>query len=166
MVQIETKEAVAQAEAILSVEGVDGCMIGPGDMALSYDWNLKSEGDKKKHRDAILHVKSVAESCGKLPGIATGVQGAQEYLKDGFLFVLCMSDGYHLKSGATEIYNSLSNLARRVAQRVLSSGTPITLEPMPANERRIVHVTLAEHSGVTTESIGIGEERQVVIQPS
>ena len=111
MVQIETKEAVAQAEAILSVEGVDGCMIGPGDMALSYDWNLKSEGDKKKHRDAILHVKSVAESCGKLPGIATGVQGAQEYLKDGFLFVLCMSDGYHLKSGATEIYNSLSNFS-------------------------------------------------------
>ena len=63
-------------------------------------------------------------------------------------------------------YNSLNNLARRVAQRVLSTGSPITLEPMPANERRIVHVTLAEHSGVTTESIGIGEERQVVIQPS
>lgn len=63
-------------------------------------------------------------------------------------------------------YNSLSNLARRVAQRVLSSGKSITLEPMPANERRIVHVTLAEHSGVTTESIGIGEERQVMIQPS
>ena len=63
-------------------------------------------------------------------------------------------------------YNSLNNLARRVAQRVLSTGSPITLEPMPANERRIVHVTLAEHSGVTTESIGIGEERQGVIQPS
>ena len=57
MVQIETKEAVEQAEAILSVEGVDGCMIGPGDLALTSNWNLKDEDDKKKHRDAILHVK-------------------------------------------------------------------------------------------------------------
>jgi 4-hydroxy-2-oxoheptanedioate aldolase len=108
MVQIETKEAVEQAEAILSVEGVDGCMIGPGDLALTSNWNLQSEDDKKKHRDAILHVKSVAESCGKLPGIATGVEGAEEYLKDGFLFVLCMSDGWLLSSESPEIYESLS----------------------------------------------------------
>ena len=108
MVQIETKEAVGQAEAILSVEGVDGCMIGPGDLALTNGWDLKSEADKKKHREAIMHVKSVTESCGKLPGIATGVEGAQEYLPDGFLFVLCMSDGYLLSSEGKEICDSLN----------------------------------------------------------
>lgn len=62
-------------------------------------------------------------------------------------------------------YDSLANLARRVAQRVASSGRSITLEPMPPNERRAVHMALAEHPGVTTESTGMGDGRQVVVQP-
>ena len=58
---------------------------------------------------------------------------------------------------------ALSNMARRVAQRVMDSGNPISLEPMPANERRIVHLTLADHARVTTESAGSGMSRQVVV---
>ena len=42
---------------------------------------------------------------------------------------------------------------------------PFTLEPMPAHERRIIHLTLADHPDVTTESIGVGETRKVVILP-
>jgi spoIIIJ-associated protein len=61
-------------------------------------------------------------------------------------------------------YKSLANLAQRVAQRVAGSGHPITLEPMPPNERRAVHVALADHPHVTTESMGEGQSRQVVIQ--
>ena len=62
-------------------------------------------------------------------------------------------------------YDSLANLAHRVAQRVASSGRSITLEPMPPNERRAVHIALADHPGVTTESTGMGDGRQVVVQP-
>ena len=62
-------------------------------------------------------------------------------------------------------YESLANLAQRVAQRVGSSRRPITLEPMPPNERRAVHMALAEHPDVTTESVGEGDSRQVVVQP-
>ena len=61
-------------------------------------------------------------------------------------------------------YNSLANLAQRVAERVANSGTSIALEPMPPNERRAVHVALADHSAVTTESTGVGQDRQVVIR--
>ena len=61
-------------------------------------------------------------------------------------------------------YDSLANLAQRVAQRVATSGRSITLEPMPPNERRIIHMTLSEHASVTTESIGVGNERQVVVR--
>ena len=61
-------------------------------------------------------------------------------------------------------YQSLTSLARSVAQRVASSGRPVNLEPMPPDERRIVHVALADHPSVTTESVGIGDERQVVIK--
>ena len=60
-------------------------------------------------------------------------------------------------------YKSLTNLALRVGERVATTGRSITLEPMPANERRIVHVALADHARVTTESLGIGDSRQVSV---
>jgi len=60
-------------------------------------------------------------------------------------------------------YEALQALAWRMAERVKTSGVPFTLEPMPAYERRIIHLTLADHPDVTTESIGVGEARRVVI---
>ena len=61
-------------------------------------------------------------------------------------------------------YQSLMSMARRVAQRVTDSGRPITLEPLPPNERRIIHMALADPPRVTTESTGSGSSRQVVVQ--
>ena len=62
-------------------------------------------------------------------------------------------------------YDSVANLARRVAQRVAQRGRPIPLEPMPPNERRQVHMALADRSDVVTESDGYGDRRKVVIHP-
>ena len=62
-------------------------------------------------------------------------------------------------------YETVANMANRVAQRVATTGQSIPLEPMPPDERRIVHVTLAEHQQVTTESDGDGDFRKVVIHP-
>lgn len=62
-------------------------------------------------------------------------------------------------------YEVLRALARRMAEQVKAKGAPFTLEPMPAYERRIVHMTLADHPDVTTQSTGQGETRQVVILP-
>jgi spoIIIJ-associated protein len=59
----------------------------------------------------------------------------------------------------------LHRLAQRMAQQVHQFGRPISLEPMPANERRIIHITLQDHTGVTTESNGEGDLRRVTIQP-
>ncbi|MSQ40108.1 MAG: protein jag [Dehalococcoidia bacterium] len=52
-----------------------------------------------------------------------------------------------------------------LAERVAATGRSITMEPMPASDRRIVHMALAGHPRVTTESIGEGEERQLTILP-
>lgn len=60
---------------------------------------------------------------------------------------------------------SLIGLAERVARQVARNNRPIALEPMPANERRIVHMTLKELSDVRTESSGEGENRRVTIFP-
>ena len=57
----------------------------------------------------------------------------------------------------------LRQLAQRMAERVVSTRKPIALEPMPANERRIVHLTLRDHPVVTTESVGRDEVRKVTI---
>ena len=59
----------------------------------------------------------------------------------------------------------LKELAERVAEQVENSGKSFTLEPMPAYERRIIHLALAGHSGVRTESVGYGEDRKVSIIP-
>jgi len=60
---------------------------------------------------------------------------------------------------------SLTGLARRVAEQVARSGLEIQLEPMPANERRIIHLALRSDDGVSTASSGEGELRRVSIQP-
>lgn len=49
--------------------------------------------------------------------------------------------------------------------QVLATGQPHTLPPMPANERRFVHMHLADHLSVKTESLGEGRARSVVICP-
>ncbi len=58
---------------------------------------------------------------------------------------------------------NLRGLALRLAEKVKASGRTITLEPMPANERRIVHLALADDSQVTSFSLGDGESRKVAI---
>ena len=61
--------------------------------------------------------------------------------------------------------DQLAELAETLADEVRATKEPITLEAMPANERRLVHVALADDEDVRTYSIGEGDERRVVISP-
>ena len=58
---------------------------------------------------------------------------------------------------------NLRSLALRVAQQVRNYRRSIALEAMPPHERRIVHIALADSKDISTESIGEGDERRVVI---
>ena len=62
-------------------------------------------------------------------------------------------------------YDDLRVLAVNVAAQVKAKGLSIRLEPMPAYERRIIHLTLANDAEVKTESIGEGDARRVVVSP-
>lgn len=62
--------------------------------------------------------------------------------------------------------DQLRDVADRAAQRVAQSGKIIQLEAMPAMERRIVHLALAEHATVRTQSVGVEPNRRVVILPA
>ncbi len=57
----------------------------------------------------------------------------------------------------------LTQLALRMAEQVADTGRSIALEPMPPNERRIVHLALRDHPAVFTQSSGEGERRKVNI---
>ncbi len=59
----------------------------------------------------------------------------------------------------------LRQLARRMAAQAVEFGRTMTLEPMPANERRIIHLELRDRQDVYTESVGEGESRKVTIIP-
>ncbi len=59
----------------------------------------------------------------------------------------------------------LRRLARRMAEQAVERGRTMTLEPMPANERRIIHLELRDHQDVTTESVGEGSHRKVTVVP-
>jgi spoIIIJ-associated protein len=70
------------------------------------------------------------------------------------------ADGYRQRRE-----NLLESMAERLAQRVRVTGQQMVLEPMPPNERRIVHLALVDDPEVTTESEGAGDDRRVAIKP-
>ena len=69
-------------------------------------------------------------------------------------------DIHHYKRRREEALNAL---ALRLADQIRESRVPVTMEPMPAAERRIVHLALSEDPDVETESVGEGDARKVTI---
>lgn len=60
--------------------------------------------------------------------------------------------------------DELRKLARRIADQVASTGRNQVLEPMPPNERRIIHIELRDHPEVETESEGEDPRRKVIVR--
>jgi len=59
----------------------------------------------------------------------------------------------------------LQQIAKRAAEQVIKTGKKTSLEPMPASERRIIHIALRGHPAVTTESVGEEPHRKIVVLP-
>lgn len=60
----------------------------------------------------------------------------------------------------------LEQLATKMGEKAVQTGTPVRLSPMSAHDRRIIHMKLATVDGVSTHSEGEGEDRHVVVVPS
>ena len=108
------------------------------------------------------------ENLGVLIGHHGEVLDALQYLlslvtnRHGDDFVRVTFD---IENYRTKRENTLKALARKTAQRVKKSGRNVTFEPMSAYERRIIHSQAQEIGGVTTHSVGSGDERRVVMSP-
>jgi len=102
----------------------------------------------------IGHHGEVLDSLQYLLSLVTNRHG------DEFVRVTIDVENYRAKRE-----NTLKSLARKTAQRVKKTGRNVTFEPMSAYERRIIHSQAQEIGGVTTHSIGSGDERRVVMSP-
>lgn len=91
LVMIETVQAVENAEAILSVEGVSGCFIGPADLALSME--AQETGPGTEHEAAIQEVLKIAKKVGKAPGKhCASAEEVSLRIAQGFQFLALSSD--------------------------------------------------------------------------
>ena len=91
--------------------------------------------------------------------LANLVAGAKGEAEEAKVFLDC-NDFRALRSYELEL------LAKKAAEKVKMSQHPFPLQPMPANERRIVHLALVSDTQVKTESQGFGDNRRVIISPS
>ncbi len=106
-VQIESIGAVEQAEKILGVEGVDGCWIGPADLANSMAVDVSTPSGRQKHEDAVMRVLDACHKTGKIPGIAGGTAG-ERWLEKGFLYVTCAADSAAIRDTGRQTLEFLS----------------------------------------------------------
>ncbi|MDQ2693905.1 MAG: HpcH/HpaI aldolase/citrate lyase family protein [Pseudomonadota bacterium] len=91
LVQVETRQALTQIEAIAAVEGVDGVFIGPSD--LSADMGFLGDSGHAEVRRAIEDAVARIRAAGKPAGILTGVEAdARHWLQQGCTFVAVGSD--------------------------------------------------------------------------
>ena len=91
LVQVETREAMTQLEAIAAVDGVDGVFIGPSDLAasLGHLGNPAHPEAQEAMHDAVNRLKKVGKPAGMLTG---NEEEAKRYIDWGFLFVAVGSD--------------------------------------------------------------------------
>lgn len=131
--------------------------IGLGETKISAEYN-----EEKDEVNVVMD----GDHLGLLIGHHGDVLDALQYLtglaanrgKEGFTRVTVDIENYREKRVET-----LKQLARRSAAKVKKNGKNMTFEPMNAYERRIIHSELQNVSGVTTYSIGSGDDRRVVI---
>ena len=98
-VQIETAEAVANAEAIMAVDGVDACLLGPADLALS----LGTVQGTPEHTEAVLQVLEACRRTGKIPGIFAGTPAlARRWIDAGYRFITVGADARLLETAVRQ----------------------------------------------------------------
>ena len=169
----EEARVVVRPNEGVALEGEDvKCAVEVLETLLSYLQIDASVRVPETPGDGVGLVKAVLDVSGDDLGILIGRRGdtlaSLQYIVNlivGRKLKTKIAVGVDVEGYRRRREQSLKNLALHMAERVKVSGHTVTLEPMPPNERRIVHLALARDAAVITESIGEGENRKVVIYP-
>lgn len=127
----------------------------------------KVEVDENKTDDEQIYYNITGPDLGIIIGHRGETLDALQYLtslvvnksSNKYLRVLIDAEGYRQRREKT-----LENLAKRLAEKAISTGRKVMLEPMPPHERRIIHMTLRKDARVSTYSEGKEPYRKVLIE--
>ena len=119
--------------------------------------------------DEVITVSCAGSDLGMLIGRHGQTIDAVQYLANAVMWRRHPEDRKEVVVDAAGYRDrrrtALESLAIRSAERALSDGEPVELEPMTAVERKVVHVRLKEFDGVETTSEGTEPNRHVVVHP-
>jgi 4-hydroxy-2-oxoheptanedioate aldolase len=124
IVMIETVQAVENAEAIMAVDGVVGCFIGPNDLALSMGVSPRETGPGTAHEAAMMEVLAACKKTGKAAGkhCFTGAEVSVR-IAQGFQFLALMSDAALMAKAAREEFGAVDFSGAAAAPAGASKGT-------------------------------------------
>ena len=110
IVMIESQAAVENIDAIMAVDGVDGCFIGPYDMSGSYD--IPGQTEHQIIADACLKVADACKKHGKAAGqhiVVPTKDNVETAVEQGFSFLALGMDSYFLGNGARQALEMTEN---------------------------------------------------------
>jgi 4-hydroxy-2-oxoheptanedioate aldolase len=108
IVMIETRDAVARVDEILSVPGVDAVYIGPADLSITLGLSPAPDHDEQIFSDAIATILAACLAHGVVPGIAGNQKTAPKRVEQGFKLVEVASDARLLGVGAGEALHAVA----------------------------------------------------------
>lgn len=136
------------------------------DAQLEISWEAPSEDEADEGETLYLNITGddVAQLIGRHGDTLDSIQYLLRMMLNQRMhrWANITVDADHYRKRRSE---QLLRLAQRMADQVISSQRAISLEPMPANERRLIHMALRDHPQVYTQSSGEGERRKVFIVP-
>jgi spoIIIJ-associated protein len=126
------------------------------------------QGEPDEEGKQPILVEISGEDLGVLIGRHAEILNALQYLvnqivsrkAERWVQVVVDVEGYRSRRE-----HQLRQLANRIADQVVKTGRRQSLEPMPASDRRIIHLELRDHPEVTTQSVGEEPARKVTIVP-
>jgi spoIIIJ-associated protein len=164
---IEDKKGLFVKKVVIETYGVSDVISFAKDYLLTIISNYDLEGTvTEKYENNIIHLTIDTNHN----SILIGKNGKTlQALNDVCRYAVASKFKRHyrilldINEYKNEKYAKLSRIAKRVAKEVLHTKQTVHLDPMPADERRIVHNTLTKFKNISTQSEGSGNRRHIVI---
>jgi 4-hydroxy-2-oxoheptanedioate aldolase len=111
LVQIEHASGLAEVEAIMAVDGVDGCFVGPTDLGLSMGLSRDDYAQHPEHRGAMARIVAACQRSGKIAGCNTySLADARARLADGFDFLTLRSEADLFLAASSDLRSRLQEV--------------------------------------------------------
>lgn len=164
---VEEKKGLFSKKITIETYGISDVIAFAKDYLLKIISNYDLEGTvEEKYENGIIHLTIDTNHN----SILIGKNGKTlQALNDVCRYAVATKYKKHyrilldINSYKNEKYAKLSRIAKKVAKEVLNTKATVHLDPMPADERRIVHNALTKFKNISTQSEGVGNKRHIVI---